>query len=277
MSFKKYISKLFNLHSPLIILQISTLIACFINVIDSFDIIIPAITRIDIRIRIALILLVLLNLFILSYISKINLTIFSKTVIEFDSFLFLGTVSIFFTFVISCLFTQLYTYKLYCLLFAFIVSIILFIIRICMCKYENKTEKQQMFLKDIYENKISGSRPIVINDFDIDYDMFERNSIVEDLCESTCCTDKSFVIGVEGDWGSGKTTIINNSKKILSAKSEYIIIDDFKPWAIGSQEAMLLEMYEKIFYNTNDRKILYSEKKILKNIICEVVWEKLKK
>ena len=37
MLFKKYISKLFNLHSPLIILQISTLIACFINVIDSFD------------------------------------------------------------------------------------------------------------------------------------------------------------------------------------------------------------------------------------------------
>ena len=59
---------------------------------------------------------------------------------------------------------------------------------------------------------------------------------------------------------------IVSEENVQSLTKVIEIIDDFKPWAIGSQEAMLLEMYEKIFYNTNDRKILYSEKKILKNI-----------
>ncbi len=109
-------------------------------------------------------------------------------------------------------------------------------------------------LKQLYENaftRIPG-KPILLSEKDVAYDLLERDSIVRKLHSSIthCQPEQSYVISLEGKWGSGKTTIINRVKQYLrdpeSDEKEYIIVDDFDPWLYGTQDALLLGMLETI-------------------------------
>ena len=124
-------------------------------------------------------------------------------------------------------------------------------------KYD-ETDKQGtnlVDLKDLYNNNVSrvGEHPILIKENDVDYDLFDRSKIINRLYDSIvhCQPESSYVISLEGEWGCGKTTIINNVKKLLKKKAgerdDIIIIDDFDPWLFGSQEALLLAMYDTLF------------------------------
>ena len=109
-------------------------------------------------------------------------------------------------------------------------------------------------LKDLYDNKISrvSKRPILIRENDVDYDLFDRSEIVNRLYRSIvhCHPDTSYVISLEGEWGCGKTTIINNVKRLLEVDPEcnedIVVVDDFDPWLYGSQKALLLAMYDTL-------------------------------
>lgn len=125
-------------------------------------------------------------------------------------------------------------------------------------------------LKEIYEGKIKSHLqiPIFVSEKDVDYDLLNRNGIINVVYRSiiTCKSNSSFVIGLEGEWGSGKTTIINNVKKKLKEDENIIIIDSFDPWIYGTQNALLLAMYDSILRETGVRYSVYHEKRIIKSL-----------
>lgn len=113
-------------------------------------------------------------------------------------------------------------------------------------------------LKQLYENKFTRipENPILLSEKDVAYDLLERDGVVKKLYSSITHSqpEQSYVISLEGEWGSGKTTIINRVKQSLcdpeNNEKEYIIVDDFDPWLFGTQDALLLGMLETIIKHT---------------------------
>lgn len=72
----------------------------------------------------------------------------------------------------------------------------------------NRTYKNVYDLKDIYEGlEINHlQNPILVSEKDVDYDLLCRNGVINLLYQSitSCKSNSSFVIGLEGEWGSGK-------------------------------------------------------------------------
>lgn len=102
-------------------------------------------------------------------------------------------------------------------------------------------------------NKIKNNwngKPIFLEDKAVEYDLLERDFTINHLFNiitSTNSKDK-FVISLEGQWGSGKTTILNNTKKKIitynenTKDKEIVIIDKFNPWIYKDEKALLLNM-----------------------------------
>ena len=112
-------------------------------------------------------------------------------------------------------------------------------------------------LKKVYENKFPDTTDglIFIDEKPVDYDLLGRDEIIKQLFYSLtqCRTDKQYVIGLTGKWGSGKTTIINNVKKLIREDgviNKITIIDEFDPWIYESQHAMFLDMFDIILSKT---------------------------
>lgn len=124
-------------------------------------------------------------------------------------------------------------------------------------------------LKDIYENNFSIKlgQPILVSEKDVSYDMLNRNGIVNQLYNYiySYCSDRAFTIALVGEWGCGKTTIINNVKEQLT-NNKVIVIDDIDPWLLGSKEALLTTMYEKIIDKTDIRFSLAKTRSIINSL-----------
>lgn len=141
-----------------------------------------------------------------------------------------------------------------------VLSIIILIKRIVLYRKTIQllnTNTQSVFdLKDIYYNtfKVEEKMPIIITEKDADYDLLNRTGLISQLYSAIVNfqSERSFVIGLIGKWGSGKTTLINNVKKMINDNNDkkVIVIDEFDPWIFGTQEALLLAMYDIILQHT---------------------------
>ncbi len=81
---------------------------------------------------------------------------------------------------------------------------------------------------------------------------------------------ESFVIGVEGEWGVGKTSLINLIKKEINEynKNKNIInIIDFNPWNFSNIDALILEFFHSINYSLDNKQL----KKLSKNYIKAIL------
>lgn len=58
-------------------------------------------------------------------------------------------------------------------------------------------------------------------------------------------TDKGYVIGIEGKWGSGKTTFANYVSASLREQPEQYLIR-FEPWLVGARDALLVEFFRTL-------------------------------
>lgn len=128
-------------------------------------------------------------------------------------------------------------------------------------------------LKDIYENKIirDVDAPILVSETDVEYDLFKRDNVINQLYRAIVSAEpeKSYVIALQGEWGSGKTTVINNVKALIREDwnaDEYIIIDDFDPWLCGTQEVLLHEMYDILLTQFGVQYNSFSSLKLLDGI-----------
>lgn len=147
-------------------------------------------------------------------------------------------------------------------------------------------------------NPIPG-QPILVSEEAVDYDLLERGPYIDQLYNAitTCNPDRGFVISLEGSWGSGKTTILNNVKKHLKEDIKLhklkrwrevdkaqktknvdavpnavvkapalVLIDDFDPWTYGDAEGMLYGFFDAILRETGVRVSML----VLRHLINEI-------
>ncbi|EJT4734329.1 hypothetical protein NTL13_002807, partial [Listeria monocytogenes] len=121
-------------------------------------------------------------------------------------------------------------------------------------------------LKDIYDNNLGSiDKDLYVSEIDVTYDLLNREIFTNQLYEivSNLNSQNRFVISLEGAWGSGKTTILNNLSKKLEGRKDLIILDEFEPWLFTNQEMLLKNMLEELLGNSG---LGYSSMKIDKFI-----------
>ena len=93
-------------------------------------------------------------------------------------------------------------------------------------------------------------------------DLFDRGKFIEDLqkgIENIPFSD-SFVFGLYGSWGEGKTSVINLLINKLKDSRDYLIVN-FDPWNFKDEEAILAAFYNKIEQSLSQKFILSGFKK----------------
>lgn len=108
---------------------------------------------------------------------------------------------------------------------------------------------------------------------EVDYDLLNRKSIIDYIYTilRECNPRKSFVISVEGGWGSGKTTILKNVKQRLEDDENIIVIDEFNPWEYGSELAIVEEFFLHIKNNCKMNTNMFEINKAIRGLIQAVV------
>jgi len=102
-------------------------------------------------------------------------------------------------------------------------------------------------------------------------DLLDREKFIEDLqreIENIPFSD-SFVFGLYGSWGEGKTSAINLLKNKIE-ENEYFLIVNFDPWNFKDEEAILSAFYNQIEKSFSQKFVLAGFKKTIikyKNII----------
>jgi hypothetical protein len=131
-------------------------------------------------------------------------------------------------------------------------------------------------LKDLCENPtkiiIDDNTQFLIEENDVDYDLLDRVNTIEQLYNGikNMRSEKSYVISLEGKWGSGKSTIINHVKrKLKDEENKLKVIDDFDPWAYVDPESMLADMMDAILENANYTTV-FNIKKIIRSTRTDI-------
>ncbi len=96
----------------------------------------------------------------------------------------------------------------------------------------------------------------IVNDED---DLLGRISFVTDFYKQLrdFPSEDSFVFGLNGPWGSGKTSVLNLLKNRLRADKNVILVD-FNPWYFQSPETISKRFYESIAQAIN-REFFYPQ------------------
>ena len=136
------------------------------------------------------------------------------------------------------------------------------------------------FLSNFYwkpkkaKKPISNKEKLSLSDEAIKFpeqDLFDRGKFIEDLqkgIENIPFSD-SFVFGLYGSWGEGKTSAINLLKNNIE-ENEYFLIVNFDPWNFKDEEAILSAFYNQIEKSFSQKFVLSGFKKTIikyKNII----------
>ncbi|RVU70428.1 MULTISPECIES: P-loop NTPase fold protein [Lactobacillus] len=117
----------------------------------------------------------------------------------------------------------------------------------------NKLSSSLVDLRDLY-NKSNVTQnehgEILVDEREVDYDLFDRRNIVKQLTEAMQhpTSKHSYVIGLTGIWGSGKSTILNLAKKKINKDANSVDLShtnksDFDLWLFESKEEMIKGMY----------------------------------
>lgn len=143
--------------------------------------------------------------------------------------------------------------KLYILLF---VTIIITLVRII--STNSKTTERTKTILDLQElriNKINIEKNSIalLEESEVSYDLIERDNVINQLYNTiiNCYPSKTFTIGLDGKWGSGKTTIINNVLRLIKDNNieDLFVIVKFDPWSYNDEVAMLRGLIEQIMIN----------------------------
>lgn len=99
----------------------------------------------------------------------------------------------------------------------------------------------------------------------ISQDLLSRKRFVEDLCQQIekYKGGASIVYGLLGEWGEGKTSVLNLVKEKLKQNKEIIIIQ-FDPWYFNSEEILLKKFFETIYRTINEKYFLPALTRYLK-------------
>lgn len=118
-------------------------------------------------------------------------------------------------------------------------------------EYTNIEQANTYSLKDLYNGNLNeyNDTLILLDEEAVDYDLLHREEVIESIVRTVedCYPNKKFVLSLSGNWGSGKTTILNIVKKKLRKDEKIIVIDDFDPWNYEDEAALFGGILDTIF------------------------------
>lgn len=175
-------------------------------------------------------------------------------------------------------------YKLYVIVSIIILSLFLLLYRIfkisVLLKNQKVYKSNVLDFRQIYENnfEIVDDLPILIDEKDVHYDLLGRNHITSLLTTAVLNTNpsNSFVMSLEGTWGSGKTTILNLAKiKLQEAEPDnIIIIDDLDPWSYESPESLFNSMFSHILTDSDLNFNPFETSQFINQVYSEIFSDK---
>lgn len=128
-------------------------------------------------------------------------------------------------------------------------------------------------LQELYLNKINIEKNsiVLLEEAEVSYDLLDRQSVINQLYNTiiNCYPSRTFTIGLNGKWGSGKTTIINNVLKTIKDNNieDLFVIVRFDPWEYNNERAMLKGLIEKIMINIDLNPWIEDLDKLVNSII----------
>lgn len=147
-------------------------------------------------------------------------------------------------------------------------------------QYSNLSSRVKLYdLQTLLEKPVSNpgnGRPILVDERPSENDIFKRSNTISQIKNSiTIFSFKhSYVIGLIGNWGVGKTTLLNLVKKSITQdeKSNSIFVNapgnkdqSFDLWLFGSQDQLIKGLYDTFMYNLNGNYNPSIGNNILKN------------
>lgn len=120
---------------------------------------------------------------------------------------------------------------------------------------ESKLERNKPQESDVFPDE-----PITEDD----EDLLDRIPFVNDLYNQIVSypSSESFVFGLHGSWGEGKTSIINLLRTRLQ-KNRDILVYAYDPWYFSSQEAVIKGFYDGLYRSLNSRYFLPNLRKLI--------------
>ena len=204
---------------------------------------------------------------------KIN--IYDIAIEKFSIFLMITYISMDF----KTIFNVYYHINILNIVLSILIFFVIYVLRLSIYNFLNRIKNSnKITLWDIYSNNfnIDNLENLKIYDSDkIMYDLFGREQINNNLyfsITSLASSSECFKIGVIGEWGSGKSSIIELTKNRLlndESKDHFIIIDDFEPWVIKSQDTLILTIYNTIIENLG-KNISYFKRKKVQNALINI-------
>lgn len=250
---KKYINEFRKLIDITKIIELSIITTVLLAIADELNILTKLLSNNFMIVIVALIgLLIIIRLINLNLADLIKLNIVNDIDWIYTYILFTNVL-----FAFSSLFIfKKFTYRIYIFLIVTLILIILMYTRIkTMQKTESTSEDTCIYdLKDLYDGKIKENRKsILIEEESVSYDLLEREIFINNFYNIIIDNKarKKFVIGLEGHWGSGKSTILNIIKNKLKEDAGVIVIDDFDPWNYNDQSSMFRAMFDTILKASN--------------------------
>lgn len=277
---KQYFSILFRNYSKIHILKYTVILVAATLAIDILNLPTKYLRSFDISLFYVLIGAILIEIILITIefnigqlfkIASINYLDVISVITVFSTLLYI---------VIAFILMKLSVYKIVITTCLIILSISILIIRGLRFKRQLKVsdgyKTNVVDLLDVFNGnlKIENNKIILVKEKDVDYDMLERRSIINKLFNAIirCNPDGRFVISLEGKWGSGKTTIINNvKKKLIDSDPNIVIIDEFDPWTYSDQESLLYNMFDIILKKTGFEYSTLSMKHMISNV-CETIF-----
>lgn len=141
-------------------------------------------------------------------------------------------------------------------------------------EYSNLIDLKDLYNNDIIDNKV---KYLLIDENDVDYDFLHRDIIIEHIYNSilNVKADNSFVIGINGAWGSGKTTTVNIVKEKIknNINNKDLILNDFNPWIYDNPQNMMVGLLKSILNEADITSNPLEHEKIFKSLI-NVIFKK---
>lgn len=248
-----FLREIVTLHSFSFMVRVSSVFALVIIVVDFLNILSNyLVTQNSV---LAIIVLVLSLIIFTSLIIELKIvSLFRiKSVNGLDAVLCMSFCSSFLYLTASMFLQLLSFYKLATLILVIVFIVITIITR--GVRYSRAVEINKMYIPNVYDLKdiLNGdfdfeeNSTVLMNEKDVNYDLLQRNGVIDSLYSSILHSkpDGKFVISLEGKWGSGKTTIINNVKrKLIDNNKDVLVIDEFDPWGFNDQESLFNNMFD---------------------------------
>lgn len=233
---------------------LGTVLTCLAVFIDNKNSISILLGKVPINIIPAFLLLgvILIILFFIKY--KLLKSIKYPLTNRFDYLLLLTIVTLLLFTSVSLLIKSNLTFKILFIKCLMILLFLLLISRILNVGNIFKEKESTIIdLKEVINREISYDKQFLIRENAVGYDLLDRKNQINDLIEimREYTSAEKFVIGLEGAWGSGKSTFLNNMKKNISKNKDFVVVDDFEPWLSENKEALLNNLLNTILMKSN--------------------------